>query len=69
MAAVTELFVMAPKLLTPVPLMVVLLATVSVCPFKSNAPPLETVTIPFAVPNAEVLPNFKVPADIKVGPP
>ena len=60
---------MAPKPATPVPLMVVSLLIESVYPFKSNAPPLATVTKPFAEPKAVVLPSFKVPADIKVGPP
>ena len=68
MAAVDELFVMAPKLVIPVPLIVVVLVTESEYPFKSRAPPLETVTDPFADPKAEVLPSWRVPADIKVAP-
>ena len=68
MVAVAELFVIAPKLVIPVPLIVVVLATESEYPFKSRAPPLETVTDPFAEPKAEVLPSFRVPADIKVAP-
>ena len=67
-AVVAELFVMAPKLVMPVPLMVVLFAAVSVIPFKSNAPPLETVTDPFVLPRAVVLPSCRVPCDIKVLP-
>lgn len=63
-----ELFVMAPKLIIPVPLILVVLLTESEYPFKSRAPPLETVTDPLAEPRADVLPSFKVPADIKVGP-
>ena len=62
--------VIAPKLAIPVPLMVVGFLTIeSVNPFKSRAAPLSTVTVPLAEPRAEVLPSFKVPADIKVGPP
>ena len=59
---------MAPKLATPVPLILVVFTTESEYPFKSRAPPLATVTDPDAEPKADVFPSFKVPVDIKVGP-
>jgi len=59
---------MAPKLATPVPIILVVLAAERENPFKSSEPPLETVSNPDAEPKADVLPSFKVPAPIKVCP-
>ena len=53
--ALAELFIKAPPLLTPVPLMVkgLALAAVGVIPLRSNAAPERTVTLPLVkVPSA-----------------
>ena len=63
-----ELFKSAPKLDTPVPLIVSGSADDKVIPFRSSVAPLVTVVIPVDVPRAETLPSISVPALMLVAP-